>query len=262
MYFKDEDIRFLRQIGFTATQGKLYLALLKIGRTDAKTLSDYTKVPRQATYRALDELLEKGICERIVAFPQEYEAVSLQDGLSLMINKKINEHAQMLQQAKDFLLKKNIVQEKKEIENNYKITVVQGKETLLKRHRIIHDNLKRSVCCCSTLQRWVQITQEIFPNVKNALDRGVKIRFVIEKPLAQNNLPRETESLLNHPNLQLRWTCSQLKMHAAIFDRKEAFLCFYPAKPFSESPMVWTNHPSLIVSFLDHFKKVWEDSNA
>ena len=258
MLLQDGDIEFLIQIGFTVTQAKLYLALLKLGRTDAKTLSNYSKVPRQATYRTLGELQEKGICERIVAMPQEYEAIPLQDGLSLMINEKANEYAIMLQKAREFLLKVNVAKEKTAGEEEFKISFVEGKETLLKRHKILHDKVQTSVCCCSALQRWAQITQDIFPNVKNALDRGVKIRFVLEKPKGKINLPKEVKSILDHPNVQLRWTAEQLKLNAAIFDRKETFFCFYPAKSFSESPMmVWTNHPSLIISFLDHFENVW-----
>lgn len=261
MLLQDGDIEFLIQAGFTATQAKLYLSLLKLGRTDAKKLSNYAKVPRQATYRTLSELQEKGICERIVAMPQEYEATPIQDGLSIILNEKANEYSRMLQKAKDFLLKVNIAKEKTAGEDEFKISFVEGKETLLKRHRILHDNVQSSVCCCSALQRWAQITQDIFPNVKNALDRGVKIRFVLEKPKGKINLSKEVKSILEHPNLQLKWTANQLKLNAAIFDRKEAFFCFYPSKSFSESPMmVWTNHPSLLISFLDHFENVWDNA--
>lgn len=250
-------------MGFTATQAKLYLALLKLGRTDARTLSNYAKTPRQATYRTLGELQEKGICERIIALPQKYEAVPIQDGLFIMLNEKANEYAKMLQKTKDFLLKANITKEKSADEEEFKISFVEGKETLLKRHRLIHDNVQSCVCCCSALQRWVQITQEIFPNVKSALDRGVKIQFVLEKPKGQINLSEEIKSLLEHPNIQVRWTSDQLKLNAAIFDRKEAFFCFYPSKSFSESPMmVWTNHPSLLISFLDHFENVWNSAQT
>ncbi len=45
MLFIDEDIRSLTQIGFTEAQAKLYLALLSIGKTDAKNLAKQANVP-------------------------------------------------------------------------------------------------------------------------------------------------------------------------------------------------------------------------
>ena len=98
-----DSINLLIQVGFTETQAKLYLTLINLGKTDAKTLSKQANVPRQATYRALGELQEKGLVEKIISLPQEYKAVPLQDGLAIMVKEKANAYQKMTTEVRDFL---------------------------------------------------------------------------------------------------------------------------------------------------------------
>ncbi len=257
MLRQDEDIQFLLQIGFTATQAKLYLSLLKLRRTDVKTLAKDTNVPRQTTYRVLGELQEKGICEKIMALPQEYEAIPIKEGISIMLNEKANEYAKSLKKTQEFLLRFSMPKETPIKEQECKMRFIEGKKTFINKMKIIHTNLQNDAMGCSTLQLWVQITQEIFQDVENALDRGVSFRFVIEKPNGEISLPNEIESLMTNPNFQVRLTCNQLKLRGAVYDSKEASFNFDPSKSLSESHMIWTNHPGLVISFQDHFENLW-----
>jgi len=255
-----EGIRLLTQMGFTESQAKLYLSLIITGKTDVKTLAKQANVPRQAIYRTLGELQEKGIVERIISLPQEYKAIPLQDGLAIMISEKANDYAKILEQAKEFLLKFEAQQEQLISENDYSITIVEGKDTIVKRTKNITDNLQHTVCVCSTTQRWIHMNLEIIENVKEALSRGVKYHMILENSNGEIYFPKEFKPMLSHPNYEVRMAHNQLKINAAIFDDKEASFSFYPAKSLAESPMIWTNHPSILVGFQDHFKNVWRDS--
>jgi sugar-specific transcriptional regulator TrmB len=257
LLLQEEDIQLLVQIGFTAAQAKVYLSLLKTGKTDVKTLSKYANVPRQATYRTLGELQEKGICERILALPQEYEALPIQDGLSIMLNSKANEYSRILEKSRKFILKFNMQKKREAKEQEYKISIVEGKDTIIKKTKFAHDSVQHCVNCCSTVQRWIQVTQEIAPNIQKALDRGVRFRLVIENLNGEINLPKEIKALLERPSYKVKLTGYNLKSNMAIFDDTEASLNFYPSKTLAGSPMVWTNHPSLLTAFHDHFNNVW-----
>ncbi len=257
---QEEGIRLLTQMGFTEAQAKLYLALIITGKTDVKTLAKQAVVPRQAVYRTLGELHEKGIVERIISLPQEYKAIPLQDGLEIMIAEKANDYTKILEQAKEFLFKFEAQQEQLIFENDYNISIVEGKETIVKRTKNITDNLQHNVCLCSTAQRWIHMNLEIIENVKEALGRGVKYHMVLENSNGEICFPKEFKPMLSHPNYEVRMVRNKLKINAAIFDDKEASFSFYPSKSLSESPMIWTNHPSLLVGFQDHFTNVWRDS--
>jgi hypothetical protein len=55
---------------------------------------------------------------------------------------------------------------------------------------------------------------------------------------------------------------SSISVNAAIFDGKEASFCFYPSKPLTESPIIWTNHPSFLAMFQSHFENIWKSAQC
>ena len=59
MFVREEEALILTKLGFTQTQTRLYLTLLKIGNANGRTLAEHAKVPRSIVYRALDELQKK-----------------------------------------------------------------------------------------------------------------------------------------------------------------------------------------------------------
>jgi Predicted transcriptional regulators len=260
MLFIDEDIRSLTQIGFTEAQAKLYLALLSIGKTDAKNLAKQANVPRQAAYRTLGELQEKGLVERIISLPQEYRAIPLRDGLAVMIRLKASEYTQVMENAKEFLHRYDIAQEQMPSEDEFNISIIEGKETIVRKSRNATNGANQQICIISTFQRWTLVNMEIYDAVEEALKRGVKYRAIIEKPAGDFYFSKEFKTVITHPNYEIRVTTDKLKINASLFDGKEASFSFYPSKALAETPMVWTNHPSLLVGFRDHFENVWGSS--
>ncbi len=260
MLIKDEDISLLTQIGFTNTQAKLYLALISSGRADAKTLSKQANVARQATYRTLEELQQRGIVETIMGLPQKYEAIPVPDGVSIMLKARAQEYTRLLEKTREFIVRFDGQEKKQQAEQDYRISIFEGKEAILKKLRHAHESSQISVCCCSTLQRWSQICMETFLDVESALGRGVKYRVILENHNGEVCLPKEVRSRWAKPNYDLRLTDIPLKMNASIFDGVAASFSFYPSMPIVKSPMIWTNHPSLIVGFQDYIENIWSDT--
>jgi len=260
MLFQEEDIRLLIQVGFTEAQAKLYLALLSIGQTDVKNLSKQANVPRQAAYRTLGELQERGLVERIIALPQEYKAIPIHDGLAIMISSKANEYARILDDAKEFMLRFENKNQQADTEREYSISIVEGKDTIIKKSKVSTDQACTEICIFSTLQRWNHVKMELCENVERALKRGVKYRVIIDNCTGDYFFSKEFKSILIHPHYEARMASEKLKINASLFDDKEACFSLYPSKNLAETPMIWTNHPSLIIGFRDHFENVWSSS--
>jgi sugar-specific transcriptional regulator TrmB len=257
---QEEDIRSLTQIGFTEAQAKLYLALLTIGKTDAKTLAKQANVPRQAAYRTLGELHEKGLVERIISLPQEYRAIPLRDGLAVMIRLKANEYTHIMENAKEFLYRYDTQQEQTADDQKFSISIIEGRETIVKRSMYASNSAKQEICIFSTFARWTQTKMVLCETVDKALKRGVKYRVIMENPNSDFFFSKEFKTVLTHPNYEIRLAVEKLKINASIFDYKEACFSFYPSKTLAETPMVWTNHPSLLIGFRDHFENLWGSS--
>ncbi len=256
MIAAEDDILLLTKIGFTRTQAKVYLTLVSTGENDAKILSKRAQVPRQAAYRTLNELQEKGLVERIISLPQVYKAIPIQNALAIMVSAKANEYAEVIQKSQDILSKLE-VKEDTTRDEEYKISIVEGKETIVSKTKNAHDSAQHTIDCCTTFQRWTQMGDEIAENLKKALKRGVKYRTVLQVNDTKIHFSKTMLKIMANPDFQVRLTRNPLRVNVVIFDDKEASVSFYPSKALTESPMIWTNHPSFLIGFHDHFEKLW-----
>jgi len=220
-------------------------------------LQKKTNIPKQTTYRTLNELLEKGIIEKIISLPQQYKAIPFQDGLAMIASQKTKDYVKTMDTTKRLIEKFSNKPEKLDGAQEYTITVVEGKERLLKKTKTTIDNSNYNVDICTTLSRWVCINNEIYGTVEDALNRGVKFRAVLQTPAFDFCLPKELKSILTHSNYAIKLFSNQLKSNSAIFDNKLVSYNFYPSKTISESPMIWTNHTSFLVGSQLYFKYVW-----
>jgi sugar-specific transcriptional regulator TrmB len=256
----EEYLHFLLQSGFTRTQAKLYLTLVETGETDVRVLSKKVDVPRQEIYRALNQLQEKGYIERTIALPMKYKAIPFQNLLSVIRDAKTTEYKKSLERTQ-FLLKR--VRESKQIQEieqqEYKIKLIEGKEAVINKCKSAHANVKQSVCCCSIFQRWIQIGREIHETIQKGVATGVKYRIIIERPFGEINIPKEVLLLMEKNNFQVKMIEKKLKINMVIFDDSLAGFSLYPSKSVNETPMVWTNQPSIIETFREYFDNRWAE---
>ena len=256
MFFKEEEALILTKLGFTQTQAKLYLTLLRMGNANGRVLAEHAKVPRSIVYRALDELQKKGLVEKEIVQPYMFSATPIQHGLQMLVNQKFEECKKIRKETNILLKKTKNRQDMSQGDQEYKLLMIDRKERIIQRMRQQHDNAKLCVDVLSTPQRWLQILNECLRNYENALSRGVQYRVVLDSCKLDIDHQKNIQVLLSKPNFHLRLSCP-LCVNAAIFDGKEASFSFYPSKPLTESPIIWTNHPSFLAMFQSYFENIW-----
>ena len=259
VYEKEGD-DFLTQLGLTKTQTKIYLTLLKIGGATAKTLSTKANAPRAIVYRTLDELQEIGVVEKEIAAPLKFKAVPLRFGLQVLMLRRLQQQKDLQEKAKEFLYSFKDYEEESLKEDDFKFIVIQSKERIIQRMTLQHENVQSRVEIISTWHRLLQILDCCFEYYERALERGVTYRVILEKPKEIFELSKNLRELMTFSNFKLRFSRKAVKTNMGIFDRKEATFNFYPSKSLKESPIIWTNHPSLLSMCKDHFNNVWKSA--
>jgi HTH-type transcriptional regulator, sugar sensing transcriptional regulator len=254
-----DSLKLLEQVGFTETQAKIYITLCQMGQTDAKSLAKQADTPRQAAYRTLGELQQKGMVEKIIAIPQQYRAIPIHEGLSIMIGAKAKEYASLAERAKEFIQRYEVQTRLEKTQEEYNISIVEGKETILKKICTLTDACSKEIWLCQPTQRWIQVNLSISKTVKEALRRGVKYHAILEQNQSELAFPKDLKSILKHPNYEVR-IARKLKINAALYDDKNGCFSVYPSKAVGETPIIVTNHPSLLIGFRDYFSNQWRDS--
>jgi sugar-specific transcriptional regulator TrmB len=258
MLIEREPIQLLIDLGFTKNQARLYLALLRVEEANGRTLSENTNIPRPEVYRTLGELEKKGFVEREIATPYKFKPTPLNVGLEILMNQQIEQFKEIKERTEVFLQKIQNIRKETPQKQEYKLTKIKGRQRLIQLIKFQHDTVQQKADVLSTLQRWMQILYFCFENYKRALARGVKYRVVIEAADSEIMSHENIKALLKEPNFELRLTRGSLRTNAAIFDQNELTISFFPAVSLGESPLIWTNHPSLMSMYQDHFEAIWK----
>jgi Predicted transcriptional regulators len=230
-----------------------------MGQTDAKSLAKQANTPRQAAYRTLGELQQKGIIEKIIAIPQQYRAIPIHDGLSIMIKAKAQEYASIAEKAKEFIQRYEVQTQLQKIQEEYSISILEGKDTILKKVSTLTEACTQEICLCQTPQRWIQVNLTICETVMEMLRRGVKYRVILEQNEGELAFPKDLKPILRHSNYEVR-VAGRLKINAALYDDRYGCFSFYPARAVGDTPVIVTNQPSLLIGFRDYFMNQWRNS--
>jgi sugar-specific transcriptional regulator TrmB len=258
----EKDVWLLNEIGFTQTQAKVYLALLRMGETDARTLSEKTGKSKPEVYRTIRELQKKSLVQKEITTPTKFIATPLQLGLQILMRQKIQQCTNIQKKIKRFLRNHQSCPLDSPQESEYKLVMVEGRERIMQMMKLQHDDAHQSVDILTTLQRWLQILDFCFQDYMEALERKVNYRVVLEKPAGRMIFPENIKALVAKPNFELRVSVSPLKTNGAIFDEKEVTFNFYPSKPLGESSIIWTNHVSFLSMFQDQFNALWKSARS
>ena len=127
----------LNQLGFTERQANLYLVILKLGQTDANTLSKHSRVPRQAIYRTLQELVHKGLVEKVLTTPYEFRPTPINDGLSILIKQRLEDCRVLEKEAQD-LFERSKSSRKISSTEEPGLSVIEGIEAIIRLYRKKH----------------------------------------------------------------------------------------------------------------------------
>jgi sugar-specific transcriptional regulator TrmB len=260
---KSEDVEALTCLGLTVLQAKVYLALTSSGKATIKTISKTANVARQDIYRLVAELQELGIVEKIIAAPNEFRAIPLRDGTNILLKRKQKENSDAHKKA----LK--LIQRHKDENTNAQPEEEKPQFIMIPEKKALTLRLKEPI---ETAQESIDSTcsWKKFPNelgilaeaVEKALRRGVKIRFVIEKPEHTNSLPKTAQVFMKNPYFKLRTIPYPPTGILCIIDKKEVLLATSTAGSTVGSPALWTSNPSLLAIVQEYFEQMWLTSKT
>tara|TARA_Y100000034_G_scaffold109360_1_gene140619 strand:+ start:934 stop:1680 length:747 start_codon:yes stop_codon:yes gene_type:complete len=190
-------INKLKKLGLSNYEIKCYTTLIQYGNLNSRNIAKKSNVPPTSVYRNLERLQEKGFVSMIQKEPMVFRAIKPEIAIKTLIKRKMknlkefeNESIEELNK----LEKGKIIEKREEVLEIYKgkkqsmhITeelIKQSKKEFL----IIGKGSKNSLL-------------KIIHNLKFAIKRGVKIKFIITKYKTNNPMI----PLLKKMGLKLRY---------------------------------------------------------
>lgn len=256
--FQDNDVKALTALGLTALQAKVYLALTKLGQAKIKTISKTTKVARQDLYRIMTELQNRCLAEKVLATPVTFRALPIHEAVPILLQRMNREKAeahsnalQLVERHKDKMPKLSAQ------EDEPKFLLIPEKQALSHKLGRSIEKAQNTVDMVCSRKTCLQALFESSPKLKKALERGVKIRWIIEKPFSTNEAPAILASLSENSLFKLKSIDHNPVKTFSIYDQKRILFTANPEPNHVQSPALWTNSISLVEIAQHYFDTLW-----
>jgi sugar-specific transcriptional regulator TrmB len=254
---QNEDIQALTSVGLTVLQAKVYLALVTLGQATIKAISKTAEVARQDIYRITSELQKYGLVEKVIATPNEFKVIPLKDGISILLQRIHEERAEadrkvtkLMGRYKDNNVKTNPQKEEPQF------VLVPEKDVEWSIKRAI-ENAQISVDTVTTLIRFRSGIFDFGETIKKALERGVKFRFIIDKPEYQKSIPEISKALTKNPLFRIRYGHHPPLAVIGIFDKQEVIISTSTIMRLNENPCLLSNNLCLLLMVQNYFEMTW-----
>jgi len=263
-----KQIDTLIHLGLTQNQARIYLANLHTGSATVKAIAQHAQIGREDVYRVLPSLQDLGLVKKCLGSPSIYEPVEPHEVLSLLITVKSDEMAKLRKEALEFVA--HCPKSKKQEEERDKFTMVTNFDIAI--HMLI-DAIKKTQHTwdfTSGYERFL-IRQNMPKKVKQvkemlaAVERGVKIRAVLDQPKDRRKLPlsglalKESKRFIEHENFEYRYIDRKHVAFISIFDEKLMFIETQQG-PRVILPQLWSNNQVLLGMGKTFFDTAWQSS--
>jgi sugar-specific transcriptional regulator TrmB len=247
-------VQTLMNFGLTATQARAYLCLTVLGISDAKSISQFSKIPRQDIYRILNELFETGLVEKVVVKPAEFKAISPSDCLTLLVQRRNKETEKLQKEAvKVFEAVPSALRERKREPQTF---LLPPREPILLKAAELITSLNESLFVLSPPQKlfpWIFVHQELFEKV---IRRKAKLRFVTMKTESET-LPKFLKGSKRDSGLEIRFVPKRPVVSFGIYDKQKVILELSADGGFLESQVFVSDNPCLVELASVCFESVW-----
>ena len=90
----------------------------------------------------------------------------------------------------------------------------------------------------------------------NALNKNVRIRFIIQRN-KENQFPVYIKNVLDHSFFQIKTIDETPPACIGIYDQKTVLIDTSSETKFVQSPVIWSNNPSVIGMAQIYFESIW-----
>ncbi len=252
-----EDVECLTCLGLTERQARVYLSLVISGPSSVKVISKISTVPRQETYRVIDDLYNKGFIEKIITNPITFKATPIQQATEILLQNKEAELDRTATKTSELIEKF----EHKRVET---VTEEPSLRLVSGLSKVKSDSLvgiEKDQLCVDLAGPWEVFLTWLFSSfdsLQKEKQRNVSYRVIINKPKNAEVLARINSMLSALPNFTVRFSGDTAPFHISIHDRKLVTLSLLPHYNPNELNIIKSSNRVLMELTQIYFDTLWD----
>ena len=195
----------------------------------AKTISQVSKVARQDVYTVLAILEKMGLCEKAITKPVMFKATPIKNSLNILMKRKTAEYDELQIRTRNLLqdLDHNYSETAHREEKAQFLLLSERQARVLRIEDAINDaaNGVDSFITPGIFKQVIVSSEEV---LKKAAARGVKFRYLMEKPKDKELQLGVPPALIGNLCFEIRYAMPPIPAAAVIIDQ--------------ERNILWNNH--------------------
>jgi sugar-specific transcriptional regulator TrmB len=257
----DEAVETLINLGLTVLQAKVYLTLAKLGTSTGRATAKEAKVAPQDVYRVLTELQETGLAEKIIAKPNKYQAMPLDQGLSMLLERR-NDQTERLKKSVSAVSRLFPASYKETQKNETGDFVLVAKdEPIRNKATRMFETAHLSLDLMNEINEGMTAHDNLCNLEVKLLKKGGKIRDILCKETPNFQIAKSCSALLQrYPDFQVRYL-NYAPAKVIIKDGKEALVSTKTKAKTFQQPFLWTDNPTLVQIIQQWYNEVWQKSS-
>ncbi len=252
MESQESEVQTIVNLGLTNIQARIYLSLAKFGPASVAAIARQSKVNRPDVYRTVFKLFDLGLVEKIVDTPVLFKAVSSDQVLKFLLQRKTEQYDKLKVDTESLLHNLKIDEKKPKVADSRFILIPQ-KDAVIKR---VIQAVNEAQVSMDFVVSWKRFSAGIYGAYPEKANKdSVSCRCIMEQP------PKQKDLELIHKDWQKFCTIKFIpKLPSAvmgIYDKKEMIVVEDPQSNLSDSPALWTNNQSMVILAQNYFDNLW-----
>jgi sugar-specific transcriptional regulator TrmB len=167
----------LRELGLSEYAARAYLAALRLGKAEAKTISAVARVPPSKIYEVLGNLEEAGLLQVFPEFPKQYGALTLAPYLERLQRQHQNTLRRIEQEREDLLRMFSPARVSAPSPDPGDVVLIRGAPRIMERRQDLIRGARRTWTTLG-VERSPQRMLHHAEDIRNAYDRGVQFQLI------------------------------------------------------------------------------------
>ncbi len=254
----DQDVEALIALGLTSSQAKVYLTLAKLEEARIQTISKTTQIARQDIYRIIAELEQRCLVEKVIATPTRFKAVPVHEAVP-HLTQRMSQKALEAQEKAVKLTERHghRIGKLKAQEREVEFVLISRREALSRRLKKAIGESQRSIELVCPTKKCLHALFDLSTSLRKALERDVKIRWIIDKSLESNSRPAILEVLSKSALFKMRCIPHNPTQTFSIYDKKILIVASNPKLHYLHSSALCTNATPIVELAQNHFSLLW-----
>ena len=254
----------LSSFGLTVKQAKVYLALVSLGTAPVGEISQASKVRREEVYRILPKLERMGLVEKTLTTPVKLKATSVDSALSILIKEeeeKAKNHLIELKTKKDEFLHSYRKGSKDDRQGSgEQFSIISEKAVALGKIEALIENAKTEIEYCVSREKLAQFIRFFSETLKDAVDRGVKIRIISTPPKDEDEIPHMFNKAAISGNAVTIRYLNNLPNHFLVIDKSEVIVATSTSGYLADNSLLWSNNVPHAIGYKRLFEELWNST--